>query len=279
MSNLPTVRLRDLVPDSCNYKDKAFEQYVHTWMRRMMPSIPLGMLDTESEIAIERWQIEPDAVHEVEKHTHVGLECSECGETWLEDGEECCYDDEDKPILINRTERTCFVVYNSNTSEFLSSQGYIRHEQLCEDYSDVNVDGESCLGWDDEGDAEKAAEEADSAYHNEHFHENSYGFPWANGTAFIPDNWVSTASLKAAGFRVATYIGGKGHWRDDEEFRVAGIDGGGYSFSGQHYARLVAYHHEEKKSTVETDHGDAYITTDYRSDLERLAEDGQKEAV
>ena len=69
MTEIPTVTFKELCPDRCNFKDKTFESYVHQWMTRMMPSIPMGMLDTESECAYERWQIEPDSIHEAERVT------------------------------------------------------------------------------------------------------------------------------------------------------------------------------------------------------------------
>jgi hypothetical protein len=320
----PTVRLKALVPDRCNYKDKTFESYVHKWMARMMPSIPMGMLDTESELAFERWQIEADSIHDVEQVHWTVWTCDECGEVFDEEQEDACCEVEDCDescaehdpscdgfcdhlghrnqclpglsdleqlahaekwvVPFTKEDRTAYVVMNENTSEALNDgNSYVRHESLSEDYDDVPVEGwqgktYGAYGWDDEGEAYEAAETADNAYHSEHGHESSYGFPWANNTVFIPDNWISDASLKAAGFRVATYVGGKGDPREDQEFRLAGIDGGGYSFSGAHFAPLVAHHHEERKSTVETDNGDAYITTDDRPDLVKLAEDGQKEA-
>jgi hypothetical protein len=323
MSNYPTVQLRDLVPDRCNFKDKTFEAYVSKWMTRMMPSIPIGMLDTESEIAHERWQIEPDCIHDVKKHSWAVWECSECGELYGEAPEEaCCEIDEcdescgehtedcdgfcdhldhrnqclpklsDLEQLahterfsagFSKEERTVYVVVNESIDEALNDgMGYVRHESLGEDYDDVPYPGwqdkvYEVYGWDDEGDACGVAELADSAYHSEHGHE-SYGFPWAHNYAFLPDSWISDASLVAAGFRIATYVGGKGDFREDCEYKLAGIDGGGYSFAGAHFATLVAHHHEERKILVETDNGKAYITTDNRPDLVKLVEDSQKEA-
>jgi hypothetical protein len=292
MSNYPTVRLTDLVPDSCNFKDKTFESYVTEWMSRNMPSIPLGMLDTESEIAYERWQIEPDSIHDVKTVTWAVWTCEECGEVYDEkpdESDECCYkldedgEETDELYPIKKTERIVYVVVNESIDEALNdSMAYVRYESLGEDYDDVPYPGwqdktYTVYGWDDEGDAHGVVETADQQYHSEHGHEG-YGFPWANNYAFMPDGWISDASLGAAGFRIATYVGGKGDSREDCEYRLAGIDGGGYSFTGQHFAWLIAHHHEERELTVETDNGLAYITTDDRPDLVKLAEDSQKEA-
>jgi hypothetical protein len=136
----------------------------------------------------------------------------------------------------------------------------------------VVEDEKNVLGWEDEGEAQEAAETADRCYQSEEG-DNGYGFPWAHSYAFIPDGYIKDESLKKAGFRVATYCGGSGDWRDDQEFRLAGIDGGGYSFAGSHFAKLVAYHHEHRGMTVDTAQGRAYITTDYRDDLVKLAQD------
>lgn len=280
---IPTVRLIDLVPDGCNFKDKTFETYVHRWMERNMPSIPIGLLDTDSESALERWQIEADAIHTVERVMITIHECDECGtEHHALPDEPCCTVNEQgsddgmvnvKSCTYTAKDGEYFVVHNDTIGEYLSTQRYVRGERLSEDVEDLLVGDESgVLGWLDESDARDAAEAADKAYNSEHGHESSYGFPWAHSWAFMPDGYITDASLKAAGFRVATYCGGSGNWRTDQEFRLAGIDGGGYSFTGSHFARLVAAHHEGRNVTVETDQGLAYITTDTRNNLEILAE-------
>ena len=87
----------------------------------------------------------------------------------------------------------------------------------------------------------------------------------------MPDDNVSTENLKKAGFMVAEYTGGGGGY-DDMTYRLCGIDGGGYSFSGAHFSRALAYHHEEKGYPVQTDQGTALITTDDRPPLVVLAE-------
>lgn len=280
---IPTVRLIDLVPDGCNFKDKTFESYVHRWMERNMPSIPIGLLDTESDNAMERWQIEADAIHTVKRVLITVHECDECSteHNALPD-EPCCSMSEQgsddgmvnvKPCTYTAKNGEYFVVHNDNNGEYLSTQRYVRGERLGEDVEDLLVDNQfDVLGWYDECDARDAAETADKAWAAEHGHESYYGFPWAHSYAFMPDGYITDESLKAAGFRVATYCGGSGNWQTDQEFRLAGIDGGGYSFAGSHFARLVAAHHEGRRMTVETQNGEAFITMDTRNNLEILAD-------
>lgn len=269
-NDYPTVELRKLVDES-KFHDSKFEAYVREFMKANMPGFPMGILDTDSDIAHERWEMEPDQVHEVVKVYQVTCQCCGCEQQFTTDQvEPCCTDDENKPIPFDKVQRLVYVIKNTNTNEYLDMQGYIRHESLREDYNDVEIDDGSCMGWDDESDAQAAAETADQAYHNEHGHENAYGFPWAHSWAFLPDRWISTASLKAAGFRVADYTGGAGG-RHDDVFRLAGIDGGGYDFSLSHYSRLVAIHCQEKGMWVETCSGPAYVTMDYRADLEKIS--------
>jgi len=270
MTDHPTVRLSDLVLDACNFKDTTFERYVSQWMDRMMQSIPIGLLDTESDIAHERWQLQPDACHRVMSVTWAVWNCPECGESYTPaKPASCC-----EGVELDPDEQQSFVLYNDSTSEAVTLQDYVRYADLNEDRSDVPFEDDEVLGWDDECDANKAAEQADQRYYDEHGRENMCGFPWANSYAYIPDGYITDGSLKAAGFRVAVYVGGKGDARDDQEFRLAGIDGGGYSFQGSHWARLVAHHHESHGQPVETDQGPAYITTDERSPLEILADVG-----
>jgi len=271
MSNYPTVPLKDLVPDRCNFKDKTFESYVTKWMNRMMPAIPMGLLDTESETAFERWQIEPDSIHEAERVTWVRWECSECGEVFAEeqeDAEACC-------VPLTNTSDSGWAIREENYGNLVGDDtGYVGSWKPWYDH-EVELEGTGVYVWLDEGEANEAAEQCDVDYHSEHGHE-SHGFPWAHAFAFMPDSRISTASLKAAGFRVANYCGGTGNWGEDCEYRLAGIDGGGYSFAGAHFASLVAYHHEERDCNVGTDNGPAYITTETRPDLVVLAEEGTK---
>ena len=94
----------------------------------------------------------------------------------------------------------------------------------------------------------------------ERMEESRHGFPWAWNWAFRPDDRITDDELREAGFTVATYTGG-----DGDEYRLCGIDGGGYSFKGAHFATLCAIVHANRRQyhwTVETDDGEAYITVD-----------------
>lgn len=275
-----TVKLSALVSDGTNFKDTVFKRCVHHFMQRSMPSIPLGMLDTESEDASTRWQIETPEHHYVREAKWTAWTCSACGDQYTDEPEVCCYDDEDENCPIEKSTESAYVVVNEHTGVCLSSlSDYVQHGDIYFEREDVVYEGETdAWGWEDEGDAWAAAQEADEAYESEHGHEHRYGFPWAHGTVFIPDPYISDAALKGAGFVVASYIGGDGDDRRNDSYRLAGIDGGGYSFMGAHFATLVALHHEERQMKVETAHGDVFITTDERADLEVLAQDGQKAA-
>ena len=190
--NTPTVTLRALVPDRCNFKDRTFEKFVGRFMERFMPGFPLGLLDTSSETAHERWETV-----------------------------------EDDPM------------------EYITESQDGRH------HADWNGCEES---FDHEEDA--------FDFVRERMEESRLGFPWAWNWAWMPDDRITDDELREAGFTVARYTGGAGG-RDDDEYRLCGIDGGGYSFDGAHFAPLCAIVHANRRQyhwTVETDNGEAYIT-------------------
>ena len=91
----------------------------------------------------------------------------------------------------------------------------------------------------------------------ERMEESRYGFPWAWNWAFFPSRDIKTAELIRAGFTVAYYTGG-----DGDEHRLAGIDGGGYSFEGPHFALLCAIVHERWGISVATNNGKRCITVE-----------------
>lgn len=94
----------------------------------------------------------------------------------------------------------------------------------------------------------------------ERMDESRYGFPWAWNWAFQPDERITDDELREAGFTVAHYTGG-----DGDLYRLCGIDGGGYSVDGAHFAPLCAIVYANRSKyhwTVETDNGEAYITVD-----------------
>jgi len=192
--NTPTVNFRALVPDRCNFKDRTFEKFVDRFMERFMPGFPLGLLDTSSEVARERWEFV-----------------------------------EDDPM----------------------------------DYIAESWDGRHHADWNG---CEETFEYEDDAidFVRERMEESRYGFPWAWNWAWMPDDRITDDELREAGFTVATYVGGEGaRGLDTDEYRLCGIDGGGYSFKGAHFALLCAIVHANRSQyhwTVETDNGEAYIT-------------------
>ena len=191
--NTPTINLQALVPDRCNFKDRTFEKFVDRFMERFMPGFPLGLLDTSSEVAHERWEIV-----EADPYDHV---------TEVPDGR-----------------------------YLASGDGF--EEEFFETEDDA-ID-----------------------FVRERMEESRYGFPWAQSWAFRPDDRITDDELREAGFTVARYTGGEGG-RDDCQYRLCGIDGGGYAFDGAHFAPLCAIVYANRREygwKVETDEGLVYIT-------------------
>ena len=272
MGEIRTVTLRDLCPDRCNFKDKEFEAWVDEFMNRYMPGFPLGLLDT-GEGSYERWQIQADDRYEVaELHLTVYVCCS-CGEEYpfhtgdrteiqraLSQPPVCCpleaigkQGGEDGEELFEKEERTWIGLRDTDESG----------EPWVETAGDTYIDlppGDDDSIWVWEEDDRDAATQAAQDKNEEASREDRHGFPWANCWAFYPADNLSDEMLKAAGFVVATYCGETGNWRTDGEYRLCGIDGGGYSFKGQHFAPLAAAAAAAWSLRVPTEEGLAYIT-------------------
>ncbi len=234
----PVVHLDELIPDRCNYADQTFRNAVARFFERNMPGFPMGLLDTDNA---ERWEIQSDADAlplEIEVSTDaagvptVTLDLDGCAAI-LSEREQ----DEIREWIASE-------IADPDPGE---AEGHTLYLAI--------VGGELVSIHDDEDEAREAAQEREE--------EGRFGFPWANGHAFLPDSCISDGDLKAAGFVVATYYGGGGDnpQREGEEFRLCGIDGGGYSFDGQHYGPLYAIVAERRGWTVPTDKGDCYVST------------------
>jgi hypothetical protein len=129
----------------------------------------------------------------------------------------------------------------------------------CEVESEVESDmHELFFVIDCDGERHEFAEESDAEYfaqeQNEQAEERRHGFPWAWNWCFLPHETITTRHLQDAGFVVASYRGG-----DGDDYRLAGIDGGGYSFKGAHYAKLYALVAADYGWKVNTDNGPALI--------------------
>jgi hypothetical protein len=105
------------------------------------------------------------------------------------------------------------------------------------------------------GETYESEEEAEEAA-REHQEESTYGFPWANGWVYRPDERISTEELQDSGFVVATY---EPNGQEGEEYRLCGIDGGGYDFKGAHWAKLYAIVSCNRGWTVNTKNGPKQI--------------------
>ncbi len=104
---------------------------------------------------------------------------------------------------------------------------------------------------------EDQAIEAASMLSSHAEYETRLGFPWAWNWCWQPSDRITDEQLQRAGFTVANYTGG-----DGDTYRLAGIDGCGYSFEGAHFALLYAIVAEEYGWPVETDNGERRITVD-----------------
>lgn len=261
-----TIKYRELVTDG-NFRDKKFEEYVREWMRRNMRGFPMGLIDTEDP---ERWEVQPSMHHTVVPMNVTLWECPECECVHSDQEEECCYGEEDEPIPLRAQLTQGYAVLNENTGDYINDRtDYAwRDVEPVQDQT-TEIDKETVYLWDDEGEANAAATWCDSAYES-YADESRYGFPWANSYAYMPKTFIDDGHLKQAGFIVGTYTGGAGG-QYDQEFRLCGIDGGGYNFTTQHFAKLVAIVTSEREHTVQTDQGEVVIDMDERSDLERLA--------
>tara|TARA_Y100000310_G_scaffold256476_2_gene264284 strand:+ start:2283 stop:3077 length:795 start_codon:yes stop_codon:yes gene_type:complete len=255
MSEAKTVKLTDLVPDRCNFKDRAFELAVGEFMARNMPGFPLGLLQTNGESAYERWEIQPEERFKVSELHLVVYACHSCEEEyphWAHDEEPevCC------PLetLAEAGEVAPFEVAEL-TWLVLRDTHYAGDpaEELAGEHQINLPKGGSVWGWYPEArsDAENKANEMNS----EAMHEGMYGFPWANSWFYCPDDFIEAKDLKEAGFTVATYCGGEGDWRSDQSFRLCGIDGGGYSFKGAHFAEIYFLTCLRRGWEVATDNG------------------------
>jgi hypothetical protein len=265
------ITLADVCKDRCNFTDSAFAEWVTDFMNKHVPSFPLGLLDTDSPEAFERWQIQPEDRFEVVELKLIVHTCHDCGEEYTfcagstEEPKVCCpmealaAQGDDDPELFEVEDCTWLVLRDTHYGDdtFVDNAG---------DHSIDLPDGSSIWGWYEASsdDAQHKANEKNYEAMNEGMH----GFPWANMWCFRPEDFITDQELKDAGFTVATYCGGKGDWREDNEYRLCGLDGGGYSFKGQHFAPLAAAVAARGGWTVPTDSGDAYFLPETHNNKE-----------
>jgi ribosomal protein S27AE len=247
--------------DSESPEGAALKERVRTFMDKLMPSHPLGLLDTSSESCWDRWHFETRDWYSIDRYTIAGAECPECGSFYADhqhhgqEHEECenCWDEDDQSPKLERKTLYGYVLVNDYTGDHYGWP----------DKGPTNLNGEEFewhpMFWRSRSDAEDAIKELNDWYESEHGHEHSYGFPWANNWFFRPDAGIRTEDLVAAGFRVATYAGGEGRWHDDEHYRLCGVDGGGYSFDG-HFASLFLRYRRRLGSRLELVVNGSYVT-------------------
>ena len=275
------VTLQSLVPDKSNFKDPRFRDYVNDFMSRNMPGFPMSLLDTDSDIAYERWEVLPTPRYLVKTVTVKVYTCSECDQTYTPSEYEalpdkaCCTSDstgtageEGIDILVEEKTQSYYVLVDTDYSDtsYVSDAGT----------DTLEIDGNRIEGWDADAWNESDAEDKADELNRENAQEGGYGFPWAHSWCHMPEDFIEDEELQAAGFVVATYTGGSGT-RNDVTFRLVGIDGGGYGFSEAHFAPLVFIVAWRRNWIVQTDKGDAYIVQeDELDDMDRLAIAGGK---
>lgn len=247
-----TVYFEDLC-DGTNFKDKVFQDAVREFMASWMPSFPMGLLSTE----YDRWELKP--VFSLKPQEKEAYRCScysafETREAAMACAESHGEDEDFEPDFVD-----VWVVYDEDYGRFYED---VSGEGLY--FARGETEGIPC--WETEGGAE------DTVYdtNQERANERGYGFPWANSWVYRPDDRVDDETLQESGFVVATYCGGEGRWREDETYRLCGIDGGGYSFEGAHFARLYALLHEKKHWKVRTSAGEDYIRMRRLNALEEI---------
>lgn len=115
------------------------------------------------------------------------------------------------------------------------------------DYNDdkfVTDEDDKPLAFDDEGEAQDHANDLESES------EHRYGFPFAQNIGSLIEHEAWVDDLQACGFEVYRY---------DGDQIIAGIDGGGYSFMGAHFAPLYARLAARCEWLVETKDGPRLI--------------------
>ena len=256
--HLPLVHLTDLVPDGCNFKDQRFLQEVRDFMSKDMPAVHLSLLaDSEGNHDHEEWDRERVSGlgrFVVESTTH--SVCTQC-ECMTEDPECCGLDDDcDGPTCTCEErfapleQREFFRIRDTDyLDQHVGSAVLPRDLGVMYDYMHDDV-----YLWEDEDEATTTAD----GLTIEAEHEGMYGFPFACSWARMPSDRIRTEDLIKAGFLVYTF----------RNTRIAGIDGGGYSFEGQHFAKLYALHAERCEWSIMTDQCEARITTAPRPEPE-----------
>jgi hypothetical protein len=215
--------LDDLVVSGSMFKDKAFETFVRRFMQAHMQGFNVRILECGDP---ERWEFEQQYyVYEVDvtyRDTGVwGIDGDDVSMAALAAVADWCI--ENLGDVGEDYDATVFVVVDADGDLV--------------DYEAIH---------DNEDDAQEVRDTAED--------ESFTGFPWAWNWSYFPDDWIEDETLQRAGFRVAQYRGG-----DDDEYRVCGIDGGGYDFTTSHYARLAALQYEANCMKVPTDNGDKHI--------------------
>ena len=143
----------------------------------------------------------------------------------------------------------------------------IAQEQI-EVQTEMDEDGGECFFVEDAyGDRHDFAEESDAEHFAEEAMEereqNRLGSPWAWNWFHMPDEVITDEDLFDSGWVVAQF---RPDPEDEYSFRLCGIDGCGYSFSGAHFATLYAKVAERLGWKVDTENGRKYITTDGATD-------------
>ena len=218
--------------------DLVVREHVTTFKSRWMPGFELSLLEPD----YERWEIVPGEWFKAVPHV---------GKDW-----------DDEPV-------SGWALKHMSYGEMVGDSPAVTESARPDLYANPpNHDNGDVWLWEDRDDAEAAAEEASRWFESEHGHEHRYGHPWANGMVYFPESIIDDRVLMSAGFVVAYYTDSQG-----SQVRCCGIDGGGYSFTDEHFIPLMLRTYDDLDWRIATASGEkVYVTFDNRHPLVKLAD-------
>jgi hypothetical protein len=235
------------------FTDDVFKQDMESWFYRAMPRFQMPML---GETNVERWAITPPKRHEARLVDVERWLCPSCEDSHADQGDRCCFDDEGAVgnlLPLTKKSSQYWVVIDNDTGEWARwDLDYVRSNipnGVCQDHEILHDGLDDVYAWESESEVADVVRWLDREYQSEHGHEDMNAFPWSQRTGYLPEVWVEEESLLEAGFTVATYTTSEGY-----QYRIAGLDGGGYSSDG-HFVRLFAHYCIKRGVTVHTKDG------------------------
>lgn len=218
IDNPDTVTLNELIPDRCNFADREFESFVQSMTDLLMPCLPMALIESaDGRVDEDLFEYAADIESEAREHMfEVAITRDASGD-----------DDDDDNFTVD-VMADAYVTHIFDTGSVLDGArdadvlaNLDEHETV---YGTIIViDGVQ------ESEFFEFEEDAFEAVVERAHLRPVYAFPWAWGHFWYPDDRITNAELQSAGFIPALY----------NEVRIAGIDGAGYSFYGQHHGPLI----------------------------------------